>query len=303
MNRYKIILLIVANLLLYSNGSAQVGIGNTTPSAILDISASNQAAPANNDGILIPRVDAFPATNPTATQDSMLIYLTTDVGANEKGFYYWNFSTLEWIPFNKLEWKDTVSPIPGIVANQANLLGNQVVVTDSGRIGIGTDNPSEALHIDNGDIYMNNQSSPTIEMQSTSGGATPAGRILIEEQDDNWNGQLRFNANPNAWEFLAKSGSNATDNHMLMYIDAENGNKGFVRIGKMDVDSVVDGDLKETLEVLGGIKIEQSKSVTGTISHDSSSNPPAGGAGTMVFQDSDSSFYGWNGTVWKKLDN
>ena len=56
---------------------AQVGINTTNPNAQLDIRSSNQAAPSNTDGILIPKVDTFPATNPTAAQQGMLVYLTT----------------------------------------------------------------------------------------------------------------------------------------------------------------------------------------------------------------------------------
>jgi len=69
---------------------AQVGINTTTPAAQLDIKSSNQATPANTDGILIPKIDAFPAVNPTAAQKGMLVYLTTASGANQPGFYFWN---------------------------------------------------------------------------------------------------------------------------------------------------------------------------------------------------------------------
>ncbi|MBK8600832.1 MAG: hypothetical protein IPN80_10060 [Flavobacterium sp.] len=47
---------------------AQVGVNTVTPNAMLDIKASNQATPANTDGILIPKIDAFPAINPTAAK-------------------------------------------------------------------------------------------------------------------------------------------------------------------------------------------------------------------------------------------
>ena len=80
---------------------AQVGIGTTTPNSQLDIRSSNQAIPANNDGILIPKVDVFPATNPTVAQQGMLVYLTTATifSGNPKtiGFYYWNNPTTDWI--------------------------------------------------------------------------------------------------------------------------------------------------------------------------------------------------------------
>jgi hypothetical protein len=69
---------------------AQVGVRNTDPKAVLDIKASNQGIPANTDGILVPRIAAFPATNPGADQTGMLIYLTTINGPNTPGFYYWD---------------------------------------------------------------------------------------------------------------------------------------------------------------------------------------------------------------------
>lgn len=86
---------------------AQVGIGTTSPNAQLDIRSSNQTTPANNDGILIPKIDAFPATNPTASQQGMLVYLTTTVGANTPGFYYWDNTTTAWIGLqsnNNVSW-------------------------------------------------------------------------------------------------------------------------------------------------------------------------------------------------------
>jgi trimeric autotransporter adhesin len=81
-----------------SHSFAQIGIGTTTPEAQLDIKSSNQATPANTDGILVPKIDTFPATNPTAAQQSMLVYLTTAVGLQQPGFYYWNNATTSWIP-------------------------------------------------------------------------------------------------------------------------------------------------------------------------------------------------------------
>jgi trimeric autotransporter adhesin len=77
---------------------AQVGINTTIPNAQLDIRSSNQATPTNTDGILIPKVDVFPATNPTAAQQGMLVYLTTTSGTDLPGFYYWNNTTVDWIP-------------------------------------------------------------------------------------------------------------------------------------------------------------------------------------------------------------
>lgn len=76
---------------------AQVGINTTSPNAQLDIQSSNVATPANTDGILIPKIDEYPATNPTASQDGMLVYATGN-GSVTKGFYYWNNATTSWMP-------------------------------------------------------------------------------------------------------------------------------------------------------------------------------------------------------------
>lgn len=77
--------------------NAQVGINNTDPKASLDISASNPSSPTNTDGMLVPRVSDFPSSAPTADQNGMLIYLTTTVGLNTPGFYYWNQTTTSWL--------------------------------------------------------------------------------------------------------------------------------------------------------------------------------------------------------------
>ena len=76
--------------------NAQVGIGTTNPNASLDIRSSNEATPANTDGILIPKIDEYPASYPTVSQDGMLVYATGD-GSVSKGFYYWDNGTTNWI--------------------------------------------------------------------------------------------------------------------------------------------------------------------------------------------------------------
>ena len=78
---------------------AQVGIGNVNPNATLDISATNVGTPANTDGILIPRMDEFPAANPTAAQDGMMVFITGN-GTAMRGFYYWNQTGTNWVTVN-----------------------------------------------------------------------------------------------------------------------------------------------------------------------------------------------------------
>ena len=77
-------------------GHSQVGIGNVDPKSQLDISATNVASPSNTDGILIPRVDNFPSSDPGADQDGMLVFVTGN-GTPAEGFYYWDNGTTSWV--------------------------------------------------------------------------------------------------------------------------------------------------------------------------------------------------------------
>jgi len=93
MKTSRIIYILVAFALFAPFVQAQVGIGNTSPKSILDIQASDQTAPASTDGILIPRIDAFPAIDPGTDQNGMLVYLTTDgEGFTGEAFYFWENS-------------------------------------------------------------------------------------------------------------------------------------------------------------------------------------------------------------------
>ncbi len=93
----KKIIIICASIVLAMNCNAQnTGIGTTTPTAKLQIAAANPAAPTNQDGILIPRINIFPVTNPTVNQNGMMVFLTTTSGTNLPGFYYWDNGSLTW---------------------------------------------------------------------------------------------------------------------------------------------------------------------------------------------------------------
>ena len=94
----KVLLNITLFLICFMSYS-QVGIGTTVPQATLDIVATNQGTPASTDGVLIPRIDAFPATSPGAAQQGMLVYLTTTDGTNVPGFYFWDNANTVWSPF------------------------------------------------------------------------------------------------------------------------------------------------------------------------------------------------------------
>lgn len=94
-NLYNLVLLSCS--LFVGSAYAQVGIGTTNPKAQLDIRSTVQATPTNTDGVLIPKIDNFPLTNPTLDQDGMMVY-ATGLGTPPKGFYYWDNAILSWTP-------------------------------------------------------------------------------------------------------------------------------------------------------------------------------------------------------------
>ncbi|WP_298222041.1 tail fiber domain-containing protein [Flavobacterium sp.] len=127
-------------------GIAQVGINTTAPQAQLDIRSSNQAAPTNTDGVLIPKIDIFPVPNPTAAQQGMLVYLTTSTtfSGNPKpfGFYYWDNSFADWIAMgsnNPNSWNTTGNATTNSSTNFIGTTDNTDVIfkrdnTVSGRL-------------------------------------------------------------------------------------------------------------------------------------------------------------------------
>lgn len=132
---------------------AQVGVGNTNPQAALDISATNQATPANNDGILIPRIDGFPAIDPNAAQDSMIVYLTTTDTGNPPGFYYWNQATTSWITLGGGAMSDDWTALGNSgTINGTNFLGT----TDNQALDVRTNNVIRARFTTDGKLEILN---------------------------------------------------------------------------------------------------------------------------------------------------
>ena len=136
-------LYLIIVVLLSIPATGQVGIGNSDPKAQLDISATNAQDPASIDGILIPRIDKFPATNPGLDQHGMLAFLNKTVGINNPGFYYWNATE------NK--WKTLASEIlgsnfykPGTATSPNNI--SEIIYRDAS-IGIGTDLITSRLQV------------------------------------------------------------------------------------------------------------------------------------------------------------
>lgn len=152
MNKMKISTYIFTALFtLFMTGlaSAQVAVMHTNPKSIFDVEASNPAAPASTDGLLIPRVNALPATNPGADQDGMLIFLTTPTTEYKKGHYYWDNTITKWTFFGA-EWSDGYNDnlTDLTYLKQAYAKNDQdVVILDNGRLGMGTDDPQESIEI------------------------------------------------------------------------------------------------------------------------------------------------------------
>jgi len=120
---------------------SQVGIGTVTPNAQLEIKSTNQSTPTNTDGIIIPKIDEFPATYPTAAQDGMMVYVT-GVGTETKGFYYWDNGLSNWDLVNGAESIDELTD--GSTIGGSVFLGLNAGANDDGttnrNVGIGVNN-------------------------------------------------------------------------------------------------------------------------------------------------------------------
>lgn len=126
----------------FSN-SAQVGIGNYQPMAQLDISATNRAEPAVIDGILIPRIDKFPALNPGNDQHGMLTFLAKSVTGFSTGFYFWHAVENKWIPISS-EISGSNFYKPSTTQSPNNI--TDLIYRDNS-IGIGTETISSRLQV------------------------------------------------------------------------------------------------------------------------------------------------------------
>lgn len=136
-------------LFLAVTGYGQVGINTASPNAQLDIRSSNQLAPSNTDGILIPKIDAFPVVSPTAAQQGMLVYLTTASGTDLPGFYYWDNITNDWILIsnNAKGWNITGNSGTNPATNFIGTLDNQSFM-------LKTNNRQRALFSGAGNFFL-----------------------------------------------------------------------------------------------------------------------------------------------------
>jgi hypothetical protein len=186
----KKLLFILVNLIFIQFGYSQVGINTTTPNAQLDIKSSNQAAPTNTDGILIPKIDAFPVINPTAAQQGMMVYLTTISAGKQPGFYYWENSTISWKP---IEGDPSFWTATGV-----NIANN-----NTGNVGIGTgaSAPSSLLTVKKDGIGFTQED---ISGVSKIGFYTLASDAWIQTHS---NSDLKFATNNGATQMTLQKGT------------------------------------------------------------------------------------------------
>lgn len=129
-------------LLFFAAAFAQVGVNTTSPSAVFEVKASSESSPSNTDGFLTPRIDAFPAINPTAAQQGMMVYLTTASGSNLPGFYYWDNLTNSWIGFLSSGKGDKDWYKVGTTSSPTAITDD---VYRTGKVGIGVSAPTVPL--------------------------------------------------------------------------------------------------------------------------------------------------------------
>ena len=131
--------------------NAQVGINNLNPKATLDISAENAATPGNTEGVLIPRLDALPAINPTADQNGMLIFLNTIYSGFQPGFLYWDATISDWVAINTSANTTEGWQLGGNVIGDSDFLGT----TNNKPINIYTNNNLQFSFTQAGQLNFN----------------------------------------------------------------------------------------------------------------------------------------------------
>lgn len=149
---------------------SQIGIGTSNPQSSLDISISNSLTPRNTDGILIPRVNNFPVSSPTAT--GLLIYLddTDNNDPQPDGFYFWNKTRWNYVSGWNYYGNEATSPSTSAigVALNGDYLGTKdntdfvvgtnnlerLRVTAAGNVAIGKTNPTKRLEVNANNDYI-----------------------------------------------------------------------------------------------------------------------------------------------------
>ncbi|SDS41384.1 hypothetical protein SAMN04487764_2162 [Gillisia sp. Hel1_33_143] len=121
---------------------AQVGISTSNPQAQLDIVAGSPENPSTIDGILIPRIEKFPLTNPSAAQHGMMVFLKTATTLATSGFYFWNNTSSKWEPISGISGSNFYKPGSTVSPNNIN-----DAIFRKGNMGIGTEDITAKLQV------------------------------------------------------------------------------------------------------------------------------------------------------------
>ena len=160
-------------VLFTSLGFSQVGIGTVTPNATLDIKSSNEATPANTDGLLIPKIEEFPAINPTALQDGMMVF-ATGAGAVAKGFYSWDSGSTSWVLFGGAR------QINDLVDGKSDATGSSIFIgSDAGSMDDGTNNINIGIGFESLMSTVNGVTNVGVGYQSLQSLGTGSGNTAI----------------------------------------------------------------------------------------------------------------------------
>lgn len=141
--------------------------------------------------------------------------------------------------------------------------------------------------------YSNNFTIQTTGVEDTL--TFTAGRaIYLKASASNAGGIHLKTGNVTRMEVIG--GSTSGYGGIAIYDENSNVTAKFTEEGKVGIATATP---QEKLDITGAIKFESGGYTS--ISHNATSPVPAGGAGTIVFFNS--SFFGFNGTEWKKLEN
>ena len=159
----------IITLAIFSSMSltAQVGIYNTNPQAVLDVTAINPAVPSSSDGVLIPRLTSFPLTNPSVDQNAMLIFMDNAAAPNGKGFYCWDSTSSSWIKIGVAVWGAGTNGAADPLIHPLNTATTAIAIEDLGFVGFGTDDPDGELHITSNRSKVNPNVAPELIVENT----------------------------------------------------------------------------------------------------------------------------------------
>jgi hypothetical protein len=153
---------------------AQIGIHTNNPEATIDIVATNPSNPGSNEGILIPKLNDFPATNPGIHQHSMLTYIDNNLAPKGKGFYYWNNNSGIWNKIGTSIWGagENASSNPMIFPLRPDIFGMgkvEMAIMDVGFVAIGSQLPqSNELRIEGNRVKSGPSTSPDFIVETTA---------------------------------------------------------------------------------------------------------------------------------------